>query len=106
MVAFSAAHLHPFLVAALWRERDWRFAVGNYAYLLAATAGIANAPPQLRMPGALSLYSGAVWLNTAVWKPTPGLAWFAPVFFLKLLVSHAASLPPATPSPHRDAPRP
>lgn len=96
---FSAAHLHPFLVAALWRERDWRFAWGNYTYLLAATAAISSSPPQFRLPISLGLTSGAVGLNTVIWKPTPGLAWFAPVFFLKLLVSHAATLPPATVTP-------
>ena len=29
----------------------------------------------------------AAWLNTTTWRPTPSLEWFAPVFFLKFLVS-------------------
>lgn len=28
-LTFSALHIHPFLVAALYRDRDWRFALGN-----------------------------------------------------------------------------
>lgn len=94
MLAFSALHLHPFLVAALYRDRDWRFASGNYAYLLAATSAVSATPATLRRVVAVALCCGGVWLNTAVWKPTPGLEWFAPVFFLKLLVSHAAGKTP------------
>jgi hypothetical protein len=90
IVAFSALHLHPFLVAALYRDQDWRFAWGNYAYLLAATAAAASTPASLRRAAALALCCGGVWLNTAVWPPTRGMGWFAPAFFLKLLVSHAA----------------
>jgi hypothetical protein len=87
---FSAAHLHPFVVAWLYRDREWRFAVGNYAYLLAATAAVGLTPRQGRHAIALALWVGALWLNTARWRPTTGLRWFAPVFFFKLLVSHAA----------------
>ena len=90
MLTFSAVHLHPFVVAALYRDREWRFAWGNYAYLLAATALVASTPASLRRAVALVLCCCGVWLNMAVWQPTPGMGWFAPVYFLKLLVSHAA----------------
>ena len=95
MLTFSALHLHPFLVAALYRNRDWwGFALGNYAYLLLATAATASAPAPSRRAVGLALCCVAVWLNTVVWRPTPGLTWFAPVFFLKLLASHAAGTSP------------
>ena len=94
MVAFSALHLHPFLVAALYRDHDWHFAFGNYAYLLAATAVTATAPEPLRWAVALSLCGGGILLNTALWRPTPGMEWFPAVFFLKLLASHAAGKAP------------
>ncbi len=95
MLAFSALHLHPFFVAALYRDRDWRFAWGNYAYLLAATYVVASTPAPPQRAVGLVLCLGGVWLNTAVWRPTPGMGWFAPAFFLKLLVSHAAGDAPA-----------
>lgn len=95
VAAFAVVHLHPFLVSALYRERDWRFAWGNYAYLLAATAAIASTPAAYRLAVALALYLGAVWANLHAWEPTPGMEWFAPAFFLKLLVSHAAGEVPA-----------
>jgi len=71
-------------VAALYHNREWRFAIGNYAYLLAApTALVARGRP-------LALCRSDVWLNTGVWKSAPVLEWFVPAFFLKLLASHAA----------------
>ena len=94
MLAFSALHLHPFLVAVLYRDRDWGFAFGNYAYLLAATVATATTPEPLRRAASLTLCCVAVWLNTAVWRPTPGMGWFPAVFFLKLLASHAAGKAP------------
>jgi len=90
MLAFSALHLHPFHVAAFYRDRDWRFAWGNYAFLLAATYTVAGTPAPHKRAVALVLCLAAMWLNTAVWRPTPGMGWFAPAFFLKLLASHAA----------------
>ena len=72
-LAFSALHLHPFLVAALYGDQDWRFAWGNYAYLLAATASVASTPAPLRRAAALALCCGGVWLNTAVWRATRGM---------------------------------
>lgn len=81
MLAFSALHLHPFFVAALYRDREWRFALGNYVYLLASTAVVASTPVPLRRAIALALCCGAVGLNTAMWRPTPGMGWFAPRSF-------------------------
>lgn len=97
MLTFSALHIvQLLLVAALYRDRDWRFARGNYAYLLVATAATAATPASMRRAVALILCCGGMWLNTEVWRPTPGMGWFAPVFFLKLLVSHAAGEAPTT----------
>jgi hypothetical protein len=42
----------------------------------------------------LALCCVAAWLNTAAWRPTPSIGWFAPVFFLKLLARHAAGASP------------
>lgn len=93
MVVFSALHPHPFLVAAFYRDRDWRFAFGNYAYLLAATTATASTPAPLRRAVALVLCGGGVWLNNTLWSPTVGMEWAA-MFFLKLLASHAAGEAP------------
>ncbi len=39
----------------------------------------------------MALCCVAARLNPAVWRPTLSLGWFAPVFFLMLLASHAAA---------------
>jgi hypothetical protein len=80
-LAFAALHIHPFLVAALFRQGDWRFAVVNYGYLLLATAAIGLTPRPLRRAVALQLYAVALWLNTTLVRPTP--------------VSPRCSLPPS-----------
>ncbi len=99
MVAFSALHLHPFLVSAFYREHDRGFALGNYTYLLLATATTAGTPPPYRRAVALALCCVAVWLDTAVWRPPPGLGWFAPAYYIKLLASHAAGQAPGRQDP-------
>ena len=40
----------------------------------------------------LALCCVAAWLNTAAWRPTPSIGWFAPVFFLKLLARRRGRL--------------
>ena len=42
----------------------------------------------------LALCCVAAWLNTAAWRPTPSIGWFAPMFFLKLLTRRAAGASP------------
>lgn len=94
MPAFSALRLHPFLVAALYRDREWRFARGDYACPLVPTAVVASTPASLRRAVVLVLCCGAGELNTTVWRPAPGMGWFVPAFFLRLLVGHAAGSAP------------
>ncbi len=48
MLAFSALDLHLFLVAALCRDREWRFALGNYAYPFASIVQVARVGPTAR----------------------------------------------------------
>ncbi len=57
-------------------------------YLLGAATVIVFSPRRLQRPVALGLF-GVVLLGDRYWlTPTPGLEWFLPFFFLKLLVSH------------------
>lgn len=49
---------------------------------------ILQAPLYLRHPVAMLAVCVAILFNSYLLPPTPGLAWFAPFFSLKLLVSH------------------
>lgn len=86
---FVALHgLHLLLVAALFRGMDWGFWAVLYVYLLGSALVILRMPLYLQRPTAMALFCGAFLLGTYVFAPTPGLEWFVPLFYLKLLVSH------------------
>ena len=96
---FTALHLiHLFVVAWLFREGDWAFAIITSAYLLAAAAIILRVPLYLQRPVALLLYALSILMALYLLSPTPGLEWFLPLFYLKLLVSHLVREEPYRPA--------
>jgi hypothetical protein len=87
-LAFVAAHaLHVVLVAWLFRASDSGWAAGLSAVLLAAAAGILFTPRPHRRAVAMLAYA-AVVLGLSPLSPTPGMEWFVPVLFLKLLLAY------------------
>jgi hypothetical protein len=97
-MTFIAVHaVHLLAVAALFRGMDWAFFGVMLGYLLAAAVAILWTPLYLQRPLAFMLYCGAFLLGAYVFPPTPGLEWFVPFFFLKLLVSHLLKEAPYTP---------
>jgi hypothetical protein len=96
-LGFIALHFsHLFLIAWLFRGMDWVYFFVFYAYLMAASLIITQVHLYLQRPVAFLLLVIVLLLNFYVLTPTPGLEWFVPLFFLKLLVSH---LPKETPYP-------
>jgi hypothetical protein len=88
-MGFVGVHLvHIGLVALLLRGGDGLFFAGVASYLLLAAGLILASPLYLQRPVALGLYGLALLGDRYLFAPTPGLEWFLPVFFLKLLVSH------------------
>lgn len=88
-MTFVAVHLlHIGLVALLFRGGDVHFFMGVAGYLLLAAGLILHSPLYLQKPIALGLYCLALLGNLYLFAPTPGLEWFLPLFFLKLLISH------------------
>ena len=67
---------------------DWAFFVVMFAFLLLASVAIIRAPLYLQRPLAFTLFCVGFLIGTYLFVPVPGLEWFAPFFFLKLLVSH------------------
>lgn len=95
---FVAVHgLHLLLVTALFRQMDWAFFALTYGYLLTAAVAIIKTPLYLQRPLSLTLFCGGLILGMYVLTPTPGLEWFIPFFYLKLLVSHLVKEAPFTP---------
>ncbi len=97
-LGFIAVHaLHIALVAWLFRGGDWLYFGIYYACLLAASLVITRSPLYLQRPLALLLLVGVLLVNFYALPPIPGLEWFVPIFFLKLLVSHLLKEAPYTP---------
>jgi len=97
-LAFVSLHvIHVLLVALLFRGGDWRFWLGTSGYLLGASVLILRSPLYLQRPVALGLYGLSLLGDRYVVAPTPGLEWFVPFFFLKILVSHLLQETPYRP---------
>ncbi|MFI8339359.1 hypothetical protein ACIF8W_04680 [Streptomyces sp. NPDC085639] len=85
-VSAHVLHLAAMGLVVLGGDRGWTLA--NTALLLTAAAAVEFTPLHLKRPAAMALYSAAVVVNL-FWLAVPSaLAWFAPLFFLKLLVCH------------------
>lgn len=96
-LGFVALHaLHVAAVAWLFRGGDARFAVAVTAGLVAAAALALAAPPHLRRGVATLAVAAAAVLAPAA-SPMPGMDWFVPVLFLKLLVCYLLGDLPPTP---------
>jgi hypothetical protein len=88
-ITFIAVHgVHLALVASLFRDGNWAWAVGWFAFLMAASALILLLPLYLQRPAAFSIFGLGLLLSIYVDSPISGLEWFIPVFLLKLLLSH------------------
>lgn len=95
---FVGVHLfHIGLVALLFRGGDGLFFAGVAGYLLLAAGLILGSPLYLQRPIALGLYGLALLGDRYLFAATPGLEWFLPLFFLKLLVSHLLKESPYRP---------
>ena len=98
-MVFVSMHLfHVGLVALLFRGGDGLFFVGVSRYLLLAAGLILASPLYLQRPVALGLYGLVLVCDRILFTPTPGLEWFLPLFFLKLLISHLLKEFPYRPS--------
>ncbi|MEU2183099.1 hypothetical protein [Streptomyces thermolilacinus] len=86
---FVSAHLvHLAAMGLIVLSGDLAWTLANAALLLGGAVAVEFAPVHLRRPVAMALLMAAVLVNL-FWLPVPtALAWFAPLFFLKLLVCH------------------
>lgn len=91
---FAALHVHPAVLA--WADREeqrrvpgWVWASAHYGYLMASTVAIRRLPSRRRVLGA-TLTAGGILFDIAL-GPSRAAPWFAPVFYIKLLLGHASS---------------
>lgn len=94
-LGFVLFHVHPFVLALLFTDFSLGTAALMYGYLLAASLGILTTPRDLQKPVAFIAYTVALLLVFYVFTVPLGLEWFAPFYYLKLLLAHL----PADPRP-------
>lgn len=103
---FVALHaLQIALVAWLFQDAHMLFFSSVYVYLLAAAAIVLTVPLYLQRSVALLLVCGAIVLALYGLSPAPGMEWFVPVLFLKLLVSHLTREEPYRPPQENSSPK-
>ncbi|WP_162906567.1 hypothetical protein [Algihabitans albus] len=91
-LTFIGLHLlHIALVAWMFRgpEFDWRFMIFIGGWLLVSALTVLSIPDLLKRPAAVTLYLIAFAAALYAVGPTPGLEWFVPILFTKLLLGHA-----------------
>lgn len=87
--SFVAFHLlEILLVVWLFRAWDWRYFAVVSGYLLGAAFLILRTPFVLQRTAAFLALAGGILLHQYFLTPTPGLEWFVPFLYFKLLVSH------------------
>ena len=87
ILAFTAAHLHPY-VSARSHPLGWRYGAAHHGYVLAATVAVLAAPARLRPALAAVLALGGITLDIRLGPPA-GREWMMPAYHLKLLPGHA-----------------
>ena len=98
-LTFIAYHaLHLFIVLYLFRGHDWLWGTVFFGLLIGATLILDAVPLYLQRPIAAGLYVLALLVNLYLFTPTPGMEWFIPVFFLKLVISHLVQEEPYRPA--------
>ena len=94
-LGFIGLHLlHIALVAWLFRGDgfDLAFMAVIGAWLLISAALVLKTDDVLKQPLAVTMYVGALGFTLYLLGSTPGLEWFVPLLFIKLLMGHA--IPP------------
>jgi hypothetical protein len=103
-LVFAFLHLHPFIVAWLFMGRDWLFGWVVWGLMCAACVVVEFAPLHMKRPlAAVGVIIGLV-AGLTVLKSPPGLEWFVPVYFLKLVIGHTTLEAPFRPEPPVNAP--
>jgi hypothetical protein len=89
LLSFTAVHaFHPAVLVVFFRPGDWAFFAAVYGFLMLAAVIVVYSPPRVQQAVALLLTAVGCALLLTVFTPTPGLEWFIPVLYLKLLAGH------------------
>lgn len=95
---FIATHgIHLLGITVFFRDMDWAYFMTMYAFLMGSTVLLIKIPLHLQRPLGMTLYPIGILLGMYAFVPSPGLEWFLPFFYLKLLISHLLVEAPFSP---------
>ena len=98
-VIFTALHVYPFIVVALFPGGSWAWAVAMYVGAVASAVVVDRVvPPYLQRPVAMLAFVTVLLLSLYLTAP-PGWAWFPAVYLAKLVLAHAVREEPYRPAP-------
>ena len=98
-LGFVLLHIaQPLIVFFVFESVRWTFVVGGFGYLLIAAVIVLLSPLYLQRPVAGALIATGVALSLYVFPAPPGLEWFLPLYYVKLLSSHLLREEPYRPS--------
>lgn len=88
--AFYAAHVHPFVMAWLWRGYTFTQATALYLSMLAFAVIVSVWTPRyLKRPVAYGLTAIGLVLGATVLRAPAGLVWLPLLYYVKLIAAHA-----------------
>ena len=98
-LGFVALHvLQITIVAVLFRDFDWSYAVILSAYLIGAAGLILLLPLYLHRPIALFLVAMGMLLEIYGWGPSAEVPWFTAFLLIKILAAHLLREEPYRPT--------
>jgi len=96
-VWFTALHLYPVIVVALYPGGSWLWGIGWYLVTVVAVLIVARlVPGYLQRPTAMALFILTIPFALALPGP-PGWSWLPPILLAKLLLAHAVHEEPYRP---------
>ena len=98
-VTFTALHIYPFVIVALFPGGTWGWATAMYAIVVASAVIVDRVVPRyLQRPVAMLVFVIALLISMFLVAP-PGWAWFPVIYLAKLVLAHAVREEPYRPSP-------
>jgi hypothetical protein len=98
-IGFVLIHgIYILLVTVFFNSFDWIFFTLVYGYLILTSVMVVMMPLYLRRPTSVTLFAGGLLMNIYILTPIPGLEWFVPMLYLKLIIGHIVQEEPYRPS--------
>lgn len=97
-IGFAILHVvYPLLITIFFLSYDWVFFIIVFGYLIIASVLVVMTPLYLRRPTSITLFALGIMMNIYILTTIPGLEWFVPLLYLKLIVGHIVREEPYRP---------